>query len=76
MKRFDISSSENWVADNLILLANDLREISFKGDEPIFVEKASDISFKGDIPEFGEFIQLLNEEDEANDAEPPLRWSV
>lgn len=44
MKRFNLSRSEDWVAENLILLANDPRENFFGLEEQVMGEKVGDSS--------------------------------
>lgn len=66
----------DWVAENLILLANDPREISHSGENPVVSEKESDLSSKWDIPIVWEFVQPPNKADKVDDEGPPLRWSI
>lgn len=76
VKRSNIFSSEDWVAENLIFLANDSRESSFGVEKQVVGEKVGDSSPKVDDTKVGEFLQSLNKEDMVDDNEFPLRWSL
>lgn len=62
--------------ENLILFVNDIREGLFGIEKQIFSKRVGDSSSKGVNTEGGKFVQPLNEKDEADDDEQPLRWSV
>ncbi|XP_047267576.1 intermediate filament protein ifa-2-like [Capsicum annuum] len=66
LKRSDLSSSVEMVAENLILLAYDSKESSVSAKEQI-------VGKKDDVTMGGETFLPLNEGD---DDEPPLRWPV
>ncbi|KAF3624243.1 hypothetical protein FXO38_30360 [Capsicum annuum] len=70
VKRSNISSSDEWVAENLILLTKDPRESSFGLEKQIVGENI------GDDTEVGEFVLSPNKENDVNDEELPIRWLV